>query len=555
MLHNKSLETKSFFVDLKLKSTSTEGLLSVRVADLCQVVQHRVKRCPSFGHLLRDAILKSVDNKLTLLMYHDQVVPGNVLQINPERKSTLIYCSFKELGHWLCKSFSWMTVGVVTDSTLSKVADGMTAVIRHLIKLFVEPGGLLHSGITFSLQEAVWLLEIRDIALIADEAALKATWSNKGASGLRPCLLCQNILRTDADVPPPFLHISEGNYMDFQLQSDSDVFLLADNLAAMKARGVTAVSFNQTQKHSGLTYAPEGLLWDVTVRGWLGPTCANFDPTHIYFSNGIFGSETQLLFDEIERMSKKNQCVISSRHFIDFVSSSWATPSLPSCLHSNISERQKAASLVLKDRGTASQQLSMFPLLDCFVRTSLLSHPALKLKVDSFLQLCSVIRAVRRAKEIPLQSDETILELQRRYMQLFIAAWGRDKVRPKHHYQFHLGQQACRWGAMFDCWCTERKHRDFKKVATLIAGNERFELEALAKLIQHEEQLMVEEGYHDGLCSNQVLISSGKVFHIGTCLLFLNGRPAAFLVKGFLSKGAPVEVFGELWQLEPVAAQ
>ena len=549
-MYQQSLDTKSTFQDLKMQGVSAEQ--TVRLADLRVMLPHRVKLCPSFGLILKEAILKSADRQLTLVLYHDSVTPGNVLQPNPERKSTLIYCSFAELGSWLSKESCWLTIGLVTDASLAKISDGMSALMCKIMERLAEPGNLLHSGASFVLEEQVWQIIVRNVCFVADEAAIKQTWSNKGASGLRPCLFCQNVvkIRTETEVVAPFIHLSDGSYTEFQQMSDADVFLLADNISEIMARGA---SIKKVQKFSGLTYAPNGLLWNRNVRGLLGPNCANFDPMHIYFSSGIFGYETAMLFDEIEALHKNNQCMISAEHFVQFVSSIWETPALPSCQRSIASERKRAASLVIKDRGTASQQLGMWPLLDCFVRTSFVGHLGLKPKVDSYLQLCAVIRAVRRAKECPLQSDIQILDLQRTYMQLFVAAYGRKAARPKHHYQFHLGKQALRWGTMLDCWVTERKHRAFKKVTTLLGRNQRFEIEALSMLIRHEEQLMVDHGFQDGL-SKQVLTSSGKVFHKGTCLLFLKSRPELFLVKGFVSDGGQTDAIGELWELVATAA-
>ena len=61
---------------------------------------------------------------------------------------------------------------------------------------FLEPGLLMGND----------RLRARFHACIADEAALKASWSVKGASGTRPCILCRNIVsRTDLSPSEPYL--------------------------------------------------------------------------------------------------------------------------------------------------------------------------------------------------------------------------------------------------------------------------------------------------------------------------------------------------------------
>jgi hypothetical protein len=547
-MNNQYVQQKKGFHTMQLPAASGSSSVSVLVADIAQLVQEKSSKCHSFGKLLKDQICKSSDHSLTLVMYHDQAVPGNVLQPNMERKSTLVYCSFLELNHWLCKTYSWMTIAVMTDATVGKIADGMTAFVRHLMKLFQST--VLKYGICFIADGRTWHARVKDIAFIADEAALKSTWSNKGASGLRPCLRCQNVLRTDKPIPPPFVHISSADYTSFQIMTDEDVFKLADNLESMKANNVSVALFQHTQKVSGLSYAPAGLLWDKEVRCILPPSKANFDPMHVYFSGGIFGSETLALFSAVDALHKSKQIQVSSRDFETFAGSDWETPVSGSTFHTCRSLRQKWARLVLKDKGSASQALTMWPLLECFVRSTLSSIQALEAEVKSYLALCAVVRSVRRlSKQIGLDEEQRLLELQKIHMQLFISAYGRLQVRPKHHYQFHLGQQAIRWRQLLDCWCTERKHRDFKKLATMLAGNQRFEVDALVKLVLHETAVMVADGFHDGLQGN-CLIANGRQYHPGTCLLFLGVDPKAFVVEEFRAEGGCVSAVGELWQLD-----
>ena len=107
-----------------------------------------------------------------------------------------------------------------------------------------------------------------------------------------------------SDVAAPFVHVSESDPSKFQVMSDKDVFLLADHLAQAASAGACKVAPNLL-KATGLNYVPNGLLQDKNIRRMLGPSGANYDAMHVYYSCGIFGYETKLLFDASKRRKRK----------------------------------------------------------------------------------------------------------------------------------------------------------------------------------------------------------------------------------------------------------
>ena len=199
-------------------------------------------------------MLAQPTNALTLLLYGDTVIPGNVLQPDNQRKSTLVYASFCELGRWLSNVSAWITLCVVRETLLADVVDGLSCFMRLLLKA-LSP--LLEAPLTFSVDDQVWPLQISGFALVADEAALKATYCHRGASGIRFCLRWQNVLRNtrlDA-ILPPFVHISESNTALFIEMKDSDVFDIVDHLAMVSAV-YSQGRFKELQLCSGFNFAP-----------------------------------------------------------------------------------------------------------------------------------------------------------------------------------------------------------------------------------------------------------------------------------------------------------
>ena len=66
----------------------------------------------------------------------------------------------------------------------------------------------------------------------------------------------------------------------------------------------------------------------------------------------------------------------------------------------------------------------------------------------------------------------------------FIAAYGSDAVRPKHHFAFHMGN--------LDCFTTEAKHSTLKTLANNIKNTRDYE-RALSTVAQTDQERALEE--------------------------------------------------------------
>ena len=264
-MERRSSEARNARRRLGFKSKSGEDL-EILVADLPHLVSERPKSCRSFGELLVKKIVTSSDHKLTILMCHDSATPGKVLQPKLDRKATLVYCSFLETDAWLSRTYSRMTIAVLPEQTLQSLEASTTEFVKSLMALWSKT--VLRTGITFEAAGKVWHFSVKDIAFIADEAGLKQTFSNKGASGIKPCVKCGNVLRTSAPIARPFVHLSEHDPAKFHILSDAEIFMVADHAQASKEQK----GFKELQTSSGLTFQESGLLWDREIREILPPS-------------------------------------------------------------------------------------------------------------------------------------------------------------------------------------------------------------------------------------------------------------------------------------------
>lgn len=81
-------------------------------------------------------IPSSLDSPWHVILYTDEVTPGDVNAISPSRKMQAIYYSFKELGRaLLCKEDAWFCALVARSSQARSLATGgLAQIIGGLLK-------------------------------------------------------------------------------------------------------------------------------------------------------------------------------------------------------------------------------------------------------------------------------------------------------------------------------------------------------------------------------------------------------------------------------------
>ena len=88
------------------------------VADIERLLQWFVDGCVAFSDLL-ESVCEPM-RPLTLLIYFDEVTPGNPLQPDNARKSYLLYISLKEFKHALKSEHAWLFAMIVKHALLCR---------------------------------------------------------------------------------------------------------------------------------------------------------------------------------------------------------------------------------------------------------------------------------------------------------------------------------------------------------------------------------------------------------------------------------------------------
>ena len=326
------------------------------------------------------------------------------------------------------------------------------------------------SGINLSMKGGDSLLAFMTFGVfLADEAALHAAFCCKGASGLKPCFLCQNIfnyneVRAIVDRDPT-------GFCQHHVCTDPAKFVLhtADTINAILRRlhaastTVSQADFYELQTRLGWNLVPGGVMWHPTFdRGLVDPTIHTcFDWMHIFFVSGVFNNHVGLLMWNLKPHN------ITMKMINDYVQEfHW-----PAAVGTNTGadafagKRARSSWDACSLRVTASEGLSLLPVLAMFAH-SLLDSPngTVRMHADVFLRLALVVELIRRSARGTVPHGELRAAITN-YVQGFHHIYGPENMIIKFHMAMHLPAFLQRFGILPNCFALERKHKWPKRFA------------------------------------------------------------------------------------------
>ena len=152
-------------------------------------------------------ILKDVAGPVGLVLYSDEVCPGNVLAASPARKCWVVYAGFVKAGRLLQNEKAWVTLCCLKSSTIQKAGAGMPQILKIILHMIfnAESVDVLDMGILLQGPQGCAAgyerkhLKLSFSFMVHDGAAHKMRWSLKGDAGSRFCGLCKNVFSHMAD--------------------------------------------------------------------------------------------------------------------------------------------------------------------------------------------------------------------------------------------------------------------------------------------------------------------------------------------------------------------
>ena len=421
-------------------------------------------------------------------LYWDEVVPGNNLRPDKGRAYIAVYWTFIDLPMWFINSaIGWFSLCYVPVRTEENIRGGVPLLNEAFLRVFwpeveglnfangvrliegqappADPLGFQSRSFTFAADFAFFL---------ADEAAFKKLSGAKGASGSKPCLCCQNVLgrcqphEIPADGAPRLVHFSTPDVDTFAPHTPETLAQVWGHLAGqallVNRRELSKAAFNLLQQSAGLKFSIVSLLHPRIREIANLPHSIYWDWMHcLVASGGVAQHELNQLLrriaDERDERGKRVMPLDMVQNFAKYV----VFPK----------EGGFAPKLILADRlrdkpnkhikAFAGEVLGWSVVLGLFCDMILVPAGRLRAEVECFTLLGRIIYLLRLGNGCVarLRLLRTLLhEHHVRYIALYPEA-----VTPKVHWLRHIPDCIERWGVLFACFATERKHRASKRIA------------------------------------------------------------------------------------------
>lgn len=368
-----------------------------------------------------------------------------------------------------------------------QVSGGFTSVFRAFVSKLMTGPRSFESGIVLPLARGPSMFFAKLSNHLGDEAALASALSLKGASGIKPCALCANIVRKGSGLLTEGTSLREITCVDeaqFVFHDDASVCKEYDKLQELARAGCQA-DLERRQKASGFVLAPNSLLGDVTVRSILPPVSTlTYDWMHTYLSNGIASQEMHAFFEACRQNGMRDAYALMER----FCRAQWSFPKQfrdqGLRVHTMFCEA-RARSSKEHWRSGASELLSAYPLVRQFAEGIVLpTRPCILPQVESLRECCHVLDLLQDAKggvedTLPGRLRTSI----RRHLEAHRRAYGAESWKPKMHYALHLPAQISRDRMVLDCFAVERSHLLPKAISEAIQNTSSFEKSVIARTV------------------------------------------------------------------------
>ena len=433
----------------------------------------------------------SLDNPLHLALYGDEIVVGNALAAQNNRKVWALYFSSTELGLHLHSEDAWIPLAIEPAEGLKHVSGGISQFFAICLRQFfgdcihdISQGGLRLLGPDGDAYRIWALMHL----FIMDGAAHKLLWGCRGDGGMRMCMLCLNVVTKksavkDADNKNLLVceHVSEDQ---LQLASGSGIRGTLDRLAAHQ-RTHSRADLKLTEMASGFSIVPHGILDDKKLVQHVFPAEQYaHDWMHGTLSNGVGNVVMYLALDAMS-----NHIDNLWDHVSDYCKS-WHFPARPpfNPITADVfsQKRLKAYRQAKSIKCPASHLCSIFNVLACFVEFSVPSnHPVLSPARLAFLSLWEVIESLQTSPLGVTTPDELSARIDT-FLRAFKNAGWDDHMIPKFHWLLHAPSELRRFGVALACFVHERKHRMVKRFGTDILNIKALSYSMLSEVMVHQ---------------------------------------------------------------------
>lgn len=420
------------------------GALNIPIQSPQAAVWHAARNSECISEFLSAAPPSSMDSPWRIILYQDGVDPSDGLAKNHSRKTNAFYWTFAELGpSALWHEEVWFTITLARAFTTRRMVSGLPQLTSLILDAFFSADHSFKNGCKITLASGRELTIFADLGIVlADEPALKEMYNNKGHAGSKCCMLCLNAVQHKRPGGAPglwqscdnLLSIAEPCVEKFIPQTDETLVAIVRRLKDYKSR-LNKTQLQKKELALGFNYTRYDCIDRAPALGSLTASKVMYDWVHSFICDGAVDSEFGQLMWTLRRA--KSRCTYAElRQYCNawrwpkYFGSSFAARLFSETAAENNYDKKSFSS-------TASEFLSLAPVLYCFMlRVTMKRHAAdadLKLKLKSFCTGLQIVLMLMWMKYSPL--DPTALsKFIKNYISLHLEAYGKDTVRPKHHY-------------------------------------------------------------------------------------------------------------------------
>ena len=286
------------------------GTSTINIADPFAMLYTLVKQCHGFSSLLQYALRRhppSYDAQWRVLVYSDEVIPGNQLSLHNLRKVWVLYWSFLEFGAAvLSMEDAWLCLAVVESDHVKDIEGGMAQVFGAVLKhMFASGHGdhtLTHSGVLLDFPDmSSTRLFARLEMILQDGGAHKLVFMVKGDAGTKFCMGCRTLYTessdiVDGDTNDALLTCSQLFESDMDFATDAEVrgtvarlALYARTHPARTTRDKELLGLRE--QACGFNHNPHNMLLEPALDDVVNPVSQfAHDPMHTFFVHGVWNA-------------------------------------------------------------------------------------------------------------------------------------------------------------------------------------------------------------------------------------------------------------------------
>ena len=438
----------------------------------------------SFGRYFSRMLLKkpsTSDKPWSLLLYSDEVTPGDPLAAVNLRRFHTVYWSFLELGvACLSHEEAWFVALTEYSCDVKELSAGLSQVISAILMVFfsADSTNIETTGILLQFSDGSTIrFFAKLVGFIQDGGAHKSTFHSRGDGASKFCLLCKNLFTVKSEL----VEEDGSNMLVCGVTKASDLALVRSDELRTNARYIekkaltlapAGEEFLALQQALGLTHHKHSLLLERKLDRHVDPVSGYIhDWMHGFFVDGVFNIMLFLLLEHFIKASFSDVYEIFSNYV-----ATWNWPGrlrltgegLAKIFSKDRRDKHRAAKHI---KCQASDGLSLVQVAAMFTIRVLMKLNVNGIAVDCyeqcicFLALVDVIDLVITTAQVKV-SPEKLLRAIERFLSLFKKVWGTKWMTPKFHWLLHFASHLAKLGYLPNCFCLERKHRLAKRYAS-----------------------------------------------------------------------------------------